>query len=185
MRSMSRFAFAIAFIFSWSMLAGPVAATTPAKTPVAATTPATTPTLAQPVRYLQPDPIADDDDVDAGVLEDDPVEQELEEQAQEETGGMEFESEQPGDTESATIEEDEEQGFETEPVGEEKAKKPPVNPCTLSHKSVFYDNDFSYLDDPEYHGHCLGDCWKLMPVGPCGRLWHARHRRPDPPALSP
>ena len=81
-----------------------------------------------------------------------------------------------GDDLSATLEESEEEGFETEPVGppdEPSAgandKKPPVNPCTLSHKSVFYDNDFSYLKDPEYHGHCLGDCWKLMPVGNCGQ----------------
>jgi hypothetical protein len=87
-----------------------------------------------------------------------------------------------GDDESATLEESEEEGFETEPVGPpaepsaggessagKKDKKPPVNPCTLSHKSVFYDNDFAYLEDPEYHGHCLGDCWKLMPVGNCGQ----------------
>jgi len=46
------------------------------------------------------------------------------------------------------------------------AAKP--NPCATSHKGVFYANDFSYLKDPEYHGCCLGDNWKLMPVGHCG-----------------
>ncbi len=47
-------------------------------------------------------------------------------------------------------------------------KKPKVDPCTKSHAGVFYANDFSYLKDPAYKGHCLGDDWKLMPVGPCG-----------------
>jgi hypothetical protein len=74
-----------------------------------------------------------------------------------------------GDTDSATITESEEEGFVTEPVGPPPAPKPGANPCLSSHKSVFYDNDFSYLEDPNYHGHCLGDCWKLMPVGPCGQ----------------
>jgi hypothetical protein len=46
------------------------------------------------------------------------------------------------------------------------ANKP--NPCATSHQGVFYANDFSYLLEPDYHGHCLGDCWKLMPVGCCG-----------------
>ncbi|QEG36749.1 alginate export family protein [Bythopirellula goksoeyrii] len=41
-------------------------------------------------------------------------------------------------------------------------KKP--NPCAGSHKALFYDNDFNYLKDPCYKGHCLGDCLKLMPV---------------------
>jgi len=74
-----------------------------------------------------------------------------------------------GDDLSATLSESEEEGFVTEPVGPPQPAKPPVNPCTTSHKSVFYDNDFSYLEDPDYHGHCLGDCWKLMPVGNCGQ----------------
>ena len=39
------------------------------------------------------------------------------------------------------------------------------SPCATSHKDVFYNNDFSYLKDPCYHGHCLGDCLKLMPLG--------------------
>ena len=42
------------------------------------------------------------------------------------------------------------------------------NPCTTSHKAVFYANDFAYLKEPDYSGHCLGDCWKLMPVECCG-----------------
>jgi hypothetical protein len=41
---------------------------------------------------------------------------------------------------------------------------PKPNPCASSHKGVFYDNDFSYLNDPSYQGCCLGDCLKLMPV---------------------
>lgn len=44
------------------------------------------------------------------------------------------------------------------------AKAPQPNPCATSHKGVFYANDFSYLNDPGYDGHCLGDCLKLMPV---------------------
>ncbi|NOY42440.1 MAG: alginate export family protein, partial [Planctomycetes bacterium] len=50
-----------------------------------------------------------------------------------------------------------------------KKKKKKPNPCATSHKGVFYANDFSYLDDPEYDGNCLGDCLKLNPMGPCGR----------------
>ena len=42
------------------------------------------------------------------------------------------------------------------------------NPCANSHKVLFYNNDFSYLLDPCYDGHCLGDRLKLMPVGHCG-----------------
>ncbi|MDZ4659702.1 MAG: alginate export family protein [Bythopirellula sp.] len=43
-----------------------------------------------------------------------------------------------------------------------RAQQP--NPCALSHKPVFYANDFSYLDDPNYDGFCLGDSLKLLPV---------------------
>lgn len=48
------------------------------------------------------------------------------------------------------------------------AKKKP-NPCAKSHKGVFYANDFSYLNDPNYCGCCFGDQFKLMPVGECGQ----------------
>lgn len=50
------------------------------------------------------------------------------------------------------------------------AKKKPAkpNPCATSHKGLFYANDFSYLKKP-CAKECLGDCMKLMPVGPCGR----------------
>jgi hypothetical protein len=44
-----------------------------------------------------------------------------------------------------------------------------VNPCAASHKDPFYNNDFKYLQDPEYCGNCFGDCWKLMPVVCCGQ----------------
>jgi hypothetical protein len=54
------------------------------------------------------------------------------------------------------------------PVCQAKAAGQP-NPCADSHKGVFYANDFSYLNDPNYHGCCFGDCLKLMPVDPCGR----------------
>lgn len=43
------------------------------------------------------------------------------------------------------------------------------NPCAASHKGLFYDNDFSYLQDSAYQGHCLGDCLKRMPVA--GGAW--------------
>jgi len=74
-----------------------------------------------------------------------------------------------GDELSATLSESEEEGFVTEPVGPTPAAKPGANPCASAFKGVFYDNDFSYLENPNYHGHCLGDCWKLMPVGNCGQ----------------
>ena len=48
-------------------------------------------------------------------------------------------------------------------------KKDKVNPCTTSHKGLFYANDFSYLKDPCNKYECLGDCLKLMPVDRCGR----------------
>jgi hypothetical protein len=47
-------------------------------------------------------------------------------------------------------------------AGAKAAAKP--NPCATSHKGLFYANDFSYLKDPDYCGHCLGDSLKLMPV---------------------
>jgi len=50
-----------------------------------------------------------------------------------------------------------------------KKKKETPNPCAISHKGVFYANDFSYLNDPQYDGNCLGDCLKLNPAGQCGR----------------
>lgn len=43
-----------------------------------------------------------------------------------------------------------------------RAQQP--NPCALSHKGVFYANDFSYLNDPNYDGFCLGDAMKQLPV---------------------
>lgn len=51
----------------------------------------------------------------------------------------------------------------------EKPKKPPApKPWTTAYKPVFYDNDFKYLRDPNYHDYHLGEELKLMPVGPCG-----------------
>ena len=46
------------------------------------------------------------------------------------------------------------------------------NPCATSHKGLFYNNDFSYLNTNCCQAGCLGDCLKLMPVagGDCGRL---------------
>ncbi len=48
-------------------------------------------------------------------------------------------------------------------AGAPKAPAKP-NPCATSHKGVYYANDFSYLKDPAYGGHCLGDSLKLLPV---------------------
>ncbi len=45
-----------------------------------------------------------------------------------------------------------------------QGKKTAGNPNAKSHKGVFYANDFSYLNDPSYHGNSLGDALKLMPV---------------------
>jgi hypothetical protein len=51
-----------------------------------------------------------------------------------------------------------------------QASKPPApSPCAASHKPLFFDNDFSYLNDPCYNGACLGDALKLMPVDPYGQ----------------
>jgi hypothetical protein len=49
-----------------------------------------------------------------------------------------------------------------------KAGKP--SPCAGSHKPLFYDNDFSYLSKPDNKANCLGDCYKDLEVGPCGKL---------------
>ncbi|MEM7315032.1 MAG: alginate export family protein, partial [Planctomycetota bacterium] len=47
-------------------------------------------------------------------------------------------------------------------------KKDKPNPCAKSHKPLFYLNDFSYLNDPEYDGCCLGDSLKQLSCGdPC------------------
>ena len=54
------------------------------------------------------------------------------------------------------------------------------NPCASSHKVLFFDNDFSYLNDCNYSGYCLGDCLKQRDVGCCGKLdvggqWRLRY----------
>lgn len=50
-----------------------------------------------------------------------------------------------------------------------RAAKPTGSPAT-SHKALFYDNDFSYLNDPDYAGSYLGDSLKQLSVGECGRF---------------
>lgn len=47
-------------------------------------------------------------------------------------------------------------------------KSSKLSPCAKSHKGVFYNNDFSYLNSCNQN-ECLGDCLKLMPVDNCGR----------------
>ncbi len=47
-------------------------------------------------------------------------------------------------------------------------KKKAANPCATSHKTLFYANDFSYLNKPNYCGSCLGDALKQIPMGQCG-----------------
>lgn len=44
------------------------------------------------------------------------------------------------------------------------AQSPTPNPAALSHKPLFYANDFAYLNDPDYDDWYLGDNIKLMPV---------------------
>ena len=46
---------------------------------------------------------------------------------------------------------------------------PPPNPCATSHKGLFFHNDFGYLNDCDYQGCCLGDSFKQLAVGNCGR----------------
>ena len=53
-------------------------------------------------------------------------------------------------------------------AGMPKPKKDKPNPCAKSHKVLFYANDFSYLDDPNYNGSCLGDAFKG--IGPRGNV---------------
>ncbi|MEM7560553.1 MAG: alginate export family protein [Planctomycetota bacterium] len=36
------------------------------------------------------------------------------------------------------------------------------SPCAKSHKPLFFDNNFSYLNDPEYTGCCFGDSLKQI-----------------------
>ncbi|MEK6234659.1 MAG: hypothetical protein N2C14_08100, partial [Planctomycetales bacterium] len=54
-----------------------------------------------------------------------------------------------------------------DPCGKKKAKG---SPCAKSHKGLFYANDFSYLNDPNYCGCCLGDSLKQLQVGCDGKL---------------
>lgn len=44
------------------------------------------------------------------------------------------------------------------------AAPPQPNPCATSHKGLFYANDFSYLNQPDYEGSCLGDAFKQLDV---------------------
>lgn len=44
------------------------------------------------------------------------------------------------------------------------AQVPPPNPATLSHKPLFYANDFGYLNNLDFDEWYLGDGLKLMPV---------------------
>lgn len=39
-----------------------------------------------------------------------------------------------------------------------------ASPCAQAYKGVFYNNDFSYLEDSGDPPECFGDCLKLMPV---------------------
>lgn len=41
------------------------------------------------------------------------------------------------------------------------------NPAATAYKGVFYDNDFSYLDNPDNKQFYLGDAFKQMHVGDC------------------
>jgi hypothetical protein len=69
-----------------------------------------------------------------------------------------------------TVDESVDAPYEAEPACDPvPAFKPAApNPCAAAYKPVFYNNDFSYLTDPSYHGCCFGDCWKRMPVDNCG-----------------
>ena len=58
------------------------------------------------------------------------------------------------------------------------------NPCATSHKVMFFDNDFSYLNDCNYCGHCLGDSLKQRDVGCCGKFdvggqWRLRYHHEE------
>lgn len=44
------------------------------------------------------------------------------------------------------------------------------NPCAKSHKPLFYDNNFEYLNDSGQSPCCLGDVLKQLDVGCCGKL---------------
>ena len=59
-------------------------------------------------------------------------------------------------------------------VGEEKPDKPKAEKkkdkptCKKSHKTLFFENDFSYLSNEDYDGCCLGDSLKQLPRNNCG-----------------
>lgn len=60
----------------------------------------------------------------------------------------------------------------TSPQNVQPKSNPPKNPALVkkvagSHKGVFYDNDFSYLKDPNYSGHLRGDNLKNLEFGEC------------------
>jgi alginate export protein len=57
--------------------------------------------------------------------------------------------------------------FDDDCCGNKKSAKP--DPCATSHKMLFYNNDFSYLNDPCYNGCCLGDRMKQRSLGACGQ----------------
>jgi len=52
------------------------------------------------------------------------------------------------------------------------AAKPdkPAPTCAKSHKGLFYANDFSYKNDPNYSGYCLGDRLKGISVSTSSSL---------------
>ncbi len=59
----------------------------------------------------------------------------------------------------------------TAPPPAPKKKKKKGNPVASSHKVLFFDNNFSYLDDPGFKGEPgLGDGLKRMKLGPDGQF---------------
>jgi len=57
--------------------------------------------------------------------------------------------------------------FADSPVCDCQKQKQLASAAKSAYKVLFYDNDFSYLCDPCYHGWHLGEHLKRMPVGHC------------------
>ena len=52
--------------------------------------------------------------------------------------------------------------LDPKPAGSVKKPTPKPKPATVAYKPLFYDNDFSYLNDPQDHDFFLGDLFKQL-----------------------
>lgn len=58
----------------------------------------------------------------------------------------------------------------TEPEYSSAPQSPPPKPMGSPYKGLYFNNDFSYLQDPNYDDWHLGENFKQLPAGSCGIL---------------